>query len=618
MKKLTKQEGQSPAIALQNIEKLKQLFPDLVTEGKIDFDAFRESFGEFIDEREERYSFTWHGKSRARQIAQTPSAGTLLPCPEESVNWDKTKNIFIEGDNLEALKLLQKSYHREVKMIYIDPPYNTGKEFIYPDKYQDNLDTYLKYTGQVDAEGLKLSANSEVSGRYHTNWLNMMYPRLKLARNLLRDDGLIFVSIDDNEVHNLRHLLDEIFGPENFQGHIHWRRRHNQPNDPSKMIALVAEHVLAYARDSAAFKEAGVGKIALTGSFTNPDNDARGPWASKPWKVGSGQSGSRYKIRSPEGRVFDESWMGEQSTFQSLAAESRIVWPKGKSGHPRKKYYEKEREAEGQCATNWWPHDRFGHNQGASSRLAELMGEKQVFDNPKPVELILNLMNIANVKAGDTILDFFAGSATTFEAVLEHGHSARSILVQLPEQLEASNSSQSTGLAFCEKHRIQPNIAALSRERMRRAGNAQEAGDDNDVGFRVFKLANSNIKTWDADFENVGQQLFDAIDNIKPERSQQDVLFELLLKYGLDLSTITEERLIEGKKVFVVGAGALVVCIAPAIALDVVQGIADLKTELAPEVMRVVFRDSGFENDVVKANAVQVLKQSGIEDVKSL
>ncbi len=224
IKKLTKVDGSSPDVVADNIEKLREIFPEVFADGYIDFDALKQTLGEYVDDREERYSFTWHGKSRARQIAQMPSAGTLRPCPEESVNWDTTKNIFIEGDNLEVLKLLQKSYHRKVKMIYIDPPYNTGKEFIYPDKWQDNLDTYLRYTGQLDDEGFKVSANAETSGRYHTNWLNMMYPRLKLARNLLRDDGVIAVSIDDNEVHNLRHLLDEIFGPENFLTAVVWQK----------------------------------------------------------------------------------------------------------------------------------------------------------------------------------------------------------------------------------------------------------------------------------------------------------------------------------------------------------------------------------------------------------
>ncbi len=250
MKKLTKEDGSSPDVVADNIEKLHEIFPEVFADGHIDFDALKQTLGEYVDDREERYSFTWHGKSRARQIAQMPSTGTLRPCPEESVNWDTTKNIFIEGDNLEVLKLLQKSYHRKVKMIYIDPPYNTGKEFIYPDKWQDNLETYLRYTGQVDDKGFKLSVNSETSGRYHTKWLNMMYPRLRLARNLLRDDGTIFVSIDDNEFHNLRHLMDEVFGLENFQGAIVVQA--NKRGQTYKDIAKTHEYLLVYGREDQA------------------------------------------------------------------------------------------------------------------------------------------------------------------------------------------------------------------------------------------------------------------------------------------------------------------------------------------------------------------------------
>ena len=245
MDKLTRENGSSPNVTADNIERLREIFPEVFADGRVDFDALKQTLGEYVDDQEERYSFTWHGKSRARQIAQMPSSGTLRPCPDESVNWDTTKNIFIEGDNLEVLKLLQKSYHRKVKMIYIDPPYNTGKEFIYPDKWQDNLDTYLRYTGQVDDEGFKLSANSEMSGRYHTNWLNMMYPRLKLARNLLRDDGAIFVSIDDHEVHNLRLVMDEVFGPENHAATFVWKRKAGGGDD-STHVATEHEYALCY------------------------------------------------------------------------------------------------------------------------------------------------------------------------------------------------------------------------------------------------------------------------------------------------------------------------------------------------------------------------------------
>ena len=273
MDKLTPKDGETLDVVGENIKRLRELFPEVFVDGSIDFDALKQTLGSYVDDREERYSFTWHGKRRARRIAQMPSAGTLLPCKEESVNWDTTQNIFIEGDNLEVLKLLQKSYHRKVKMIYIDPPYNTGNEFIYPDKYQDNLDTYLKYTGQVDDEGFKLSANTETGGRYHTNWLNMMYPRLKLARNLLRDDGVIFVSIDDNEVHNLRLLMDEIFGPENFIACFVWKSRQNRDNRSKTGASIDHEYILSYGRRIR-------GAARKTDQYSNPDSDPRGPWTS--------------------------------------------------------------------------------------------------------------------------------------------------------------------------------------------------------------------------------------------------------------------------------------------------------------------------------------------------
>jgi adenine-specific DNA-methyltransferase len=639
MKKFTgaDPETKSADIVERNIDRLKKLFPDVFTEGKVDFDALKETLGEYIDDRQEKYSFTWNGKSLARRIAQTPSTGTLRPCPKESVNWDTTQNLFIEGDNLEVLKLLQKSYHKKVKMIYIDPPYNTGGDYIYPDDFRDNIKNYLELTGQKDSEGRTLSTNAETSGRYHTDWLNMMYPRLKLAKNLLRDDGVIFISIDDCEIANLRKLCDEVFDEENFEGSIHWRRRHNQPNDPTKMIGLVAEYIIAYSRNKPFLKQSGVGKLELTGDFSNPDKDPRGDWASKPWKVGSDQSGSRYKITTPTGKVLDEEWMGEESTFESLLKDKRIIWPNGGDGAPRKKYFKFEREAEGQCATNWWPHDRFGDNQGANAEMAELMGAKNVFSNPKPSQLIKNLIALSNAKEHDIILDFFAGACTTFHASLICDLKVHCICVQLPEPLDPNNKDQKAGYDFCVSHDLMPNIAEIGKERMRRvikkiaeekaAIAKKEKGklpgmtstaSALDLGFKVFKLDSSNIKEWDADFDNLEHALLNAVENIKHDRKEADVLYELLLKYGLDLAVPIQKRTISGKDVYIIGAGALIVCLADKIGLDVVEGIAKMKNEFKPEVMRVVFKDAGFKDDVVKTNAVQILRQAEIDDVKSL
>jgi len=372
-------ETRSVDMLAGNIEQLKVLFPEVITEGPngsaVNIDVLKMLVGDnTVTDCDEKYGLNWQGKRRARQFTLTSSTGTLRPCFEDSVDWDTTQNLMIEGDNLEVLKLLQKSYAGKVKLIYIDPPYNSGNDLVYLDNFQDNIQNYLELTGQTE-NGRKITSNTEASGRFHTDWLNMMYPRLKLARSLLRLDGLLFVSIDDGEVAHLRALLDEIFGEENFEGHIHWRRRHNQPNDPTKMLALVAEHILAYARDKVAFKAAGVGKIALTGGFSNPDKDPRGDWASKPWKVGSDQSGSRYTITTPSGRVYEEEWMGERTTYEVLLADNRIIFPDNGNGAPRKKYFKFEREQEGQSATNWWPHEKFGNNQGANKTMEVLFGE---------------------------------------------------------------------------------------------------------------------------------------------------------------------------------------------------------------------------------------------------
>jgi len=410
--------GNSNDILKDNIAKLRNIFPEIISENQIDFHQLRNILGDYLTDENEKFQFTWSGKNKALQISQTPSLGTLRPDVKDSKNWQETENLYFEGNNLEVLKLLQKTYHNSIKMIYIDPPYNDGNDVIYEDDFKDNLKNYLAYTGQIDEKGSPLSTNKETSGRFHTNWLNMMYPRLRLAKNLLKNDGVIFISIDDNEVENLKKICNEIFGEENFEGHIHWRRRHNQPNDPTKMIALVAEHILAYAKSSKELKESGVGKVGLTGDFSNPDNDPRGNWASKPWKVGSGQSGSPYTITTPTGISYTEEWMGDENTYEELLKDSRIYFPNNGDGLPRKKYYEFEREQEGQCATNWWPHELFGHNQEGSAELEELFEVKQIFNNPKPTKLIENLIKIANVKSDDIVLDFFGGSSTTAHAVM--------------------------------------------------------------------------------------------------------------------------------------------------------------------------------------------------------
>ena len=389
----------------KNIAKLAESFPNCVTESQdergnvkksIDFDLLRQELSDnLVEGGQERYRLDWPGKKQALLTANRPIAKTLRPCRKESPDFDNTKNLFIEGDNLNALKLLQESYLGKVKMIYIDPPYNTGNDFIYKDDFSESTEEYLVRSGQKNGNGERLVTNTDANGRFHSDWCSMMYPRLKIARNLLRDDGVIFISIDDGELSNIKKICDEIFGEKNFEGHIHWRRRHNQPNDTTKMIGLVAEHILAYVRDTSGLKKSGVGKIGITGQFSNPDNDTRGDWASKPWKVGSGQNGSRYEIEMPNGEKITEEWMGDKSTYLRLLKDKRIIFS-SKGNGPRKKYFKIEREKEGQCATNWWDHDKFGSNQLGSSALASLFDKnKNIFTNPKPDKLITNLKNLS-------------------------------------------------------------------------------------------------------------------------------------------------------------------------------------------------------------------------------
>jgi len=627
---MEKMDGKTMDIVAENVGKLKELFPEAFTEGKVDFEALKEVLGTFVDDRDERYSFTWNGKSKARMIAQTPSTGTLRPCKEESVDWDSTQNIFIEGDNLEVLKLLQKSYHKKVKMIYIDPPYNTGKDFVYKDNFKDNIKNYKEITGQVDGEGRNLSNNPETSGRYHTDWLNMMYPRLKLARNLLKDDGVIFISIDDNEISNLRKMCDEVFGEENFEALVSWRRRHNQPNDKSKMIAKVAEYIVVYARSSIQLKQLGTyyglplsdERIA---DYKNPDNDPKGPWTSNPWKAAVGRGGSEYILQTPTGKVYDETWYGNNETFEEHIANNRVHWTDSGDGYPRIKIYLDEAIKNGQAGINFFPHEKFGSNQEGSSELQKLLNKEGVFDNPKPLKLLKSLIKLATLKKGDIVLDFFMGSGGIGQAVYElnqEEETERTFLgIQIPELIKKEDKDSKRALEFCIQNKKPASIAEISKERIRRS--AAKIKEENpeyegDLGFKVFKLDSTNIKPWEVDFDLTERTLEDFISNIKTDRREEDVLYEILLKYGLDLTLPITEHAIDRQKVFNIGMGALIICLSDAISLEVVEGIAKLKDELNPEIMRVVFKDSGFKDDVVKTNAVQILKQAGIVDVRSL
>ena len=612
-KMMEKMKLQTLDISHENIARLRELFPECVAEVKdkdgsirlaVDFEQLKSTLGESAESGKERFGLNWPGKAECMRIIQQPSIATLKPDREESVNFDQTENLFIEGDNLEALKLLQKSYFGKVKMIYIDPPYNTGKEFIYPDKYTETLDTYLEYTGQKDSEGRRFSTNTDTQGRYHSNWLNMMYPRLYIAKNLLREDGVIFISIDDNEVSHLRELCNFIFGEENFEGHIHWRRRYNQPNDPTKMLAIVAEHILVYSKDQQFLKTQGVGKIALTGNFKNPDNDPRGPWASKPWKAGSDQSGSRYVIETPTGKKHNEEWMGDQDTFTRLLKDNRIIFLNKNNSAPRKKYYENERTQEGQCATNWWPDNIFGHNPEGNKETEMIFEIKNIFSNPKPTRLVKQIITLSNAQDDDLLLDFFAGSATTAHAVMqlnaEDGGNRKYIMVQLPEPTDEKSEAYKAGYK---------TIADIGKERIRRAAKKiQEKNPDyqGELGFKVFKLSQSNFKVWEGNVDKIDdlqKQLQLHINHINPDSSSEDILYEILLKSGFPLTAKIEKIRLARKDVFSIEDGAMMICLDKKINRAVIDAIAKTNP------LQVIFLDEGFKgNDQLKANAVQTFK----------
>ena len=613
---MDKMDGKTMDIVAENLGKLKELFPEAFNEGKIDFDALKEVLGTFVDDRDERYSFTWNGKSKARMIAQTPSTGTLRPCKEESVDWDTTQNIFIEGDNLEVLKLLQKSYHKKVKMIYIDPPYNTGKDFVYKDNFKDNIKNYKEITGQVDGEGRNLSNNPETSGRYHTDWLNMMYPRLKLARNLLKDDGVIFISIDDNEVSNLRKMCDEIFGEENFIADAIWRSKDNSNND-AKKFSLDHNHTLIFARNSE-WQPNKISDDSKRSHFKNPDNDPRGPYFDgNPLNSPNYRENLTYDLETPQGKTISppkNGWRWSKELMKEKILSGEIKFTSDETSIRRRTYLA---DMQGlPPSTLWIDLEKTGHNRQAKYELLKLLPE-DVFSTPKPVKLVRHILDLVTTdKNEDIILDFFAGSGTSANAVFSQNTSddgnRKYILIQLPETCDPKSEAFKSGYK---------TITEISKERIRRA--AAKIKEENpsyigDLGFKVFKLDSTNIKPWEVDFDLTERTLEDFISNIKPDRREEDVLYEILLKYGLDLTLPISERTIAGKKVFDIGMGALIICLADSISLEVVEGMAKLKEELNPEIMRVVFKDSGFKDDVVKTNAVQILKQAGIVDVRSL
>ncbi|GBG14232.1 adenine-specific DNA-methyltransferase [Novimethylophilus kurashikiensis] len=615
-------ETQSADIVAGNIAQIKALFPELITESAdgttVNIDILKQLVGDkTVTDVEEKYGLNWHGKRRARQLALTPSTGTLRPSPEDSVDWDTTQNLMIEGDNLEVLKLLQKSYAGKVKLIYIDPPYNTGKDFVYPDNFQDNIKNYLELTGQIEG-GQKISSNTEASGRFHTDWLNMMYPRLKLARNLLRDDGVIFISIDDNEDSNLRKLCDEIFGEENFIAQLVWKKKYTG-GQHAKFYADFHEYILVYAKFADAIGDFGIARTdEESEKFIESDEfeKVRGKYYTRPLKSNLEERKTLiYPITMPDGNVLTTQWLVSKERFEREFAEKRIVFRQKNNGEWQvyKKYYQLDGGGKTKPPSLI---DRFPNTE-AKSELKELFdvqeGRDNVFYTVKPIKLIRHLLE-PFLGSDDICLDFFAGSGTTGQVIYEMNSSdkgkRRFILVQLPEPLDNNLNT----------------IAELTKERLRRATTkikSENPGWNGDLGFRIFKLDSSNIRSWEADRENLANSLFDATEHLKSDRTEQDILFELLLKLGLDLTVPMETKVIAGMNVYSIGAGALIVCLVDKIASSDVEalstGIVAWHVELSPVVdTQLVFRDSAFADDAAKANCTAILQQHGLVNVRSL
>ena len=622
MKRITEQDPQSrsPDLVAENIAQLADLFPEACTEGKVDFTVLRELLDDSVDETEEKYGLNWHGKRRARRLALTPSTGTLRPCPEESVEWDSTQNLMIEGDNLEVLKLLQRSYTNKVKLIYIDPPYNTGKDFVYRDNYKDGIRNYLRITGQLDENGDKLCSNSDASGRFHTNWLNMMYPRLKVARTLLRPDGVMFVSIDENESARLRLICDEIFGEENFVCEFVWKKKSGGGGDVGSVV-IDHEIILCYGRT----EEPGITNdpcAQVTTTYNKRDADGQRYSLDRLDKQSLGyQKSLDFPIEGPDGRTYivehkdpDHKvarWRWSKDTVQARYDELVFKWP-----YIYTKNYEKKNGAKPRSLL---VDERFGRTRTGKTDLKGLF-DVDVMDFPKPVKLMTHLLNLA-AHDGDIVMDFFAGSCPLGQAVLERTEEAtekpiRFILVQLQEPVVSdSQSGRNASELGCS------TVSDIGKERLRRT--IAKVTSESTQGFRVFKLDSSNIRAWDPDRTDMAGSLLDYIDHIKPDRSEDDLFYELLLKLGYDLCAPVEQREIAGKRVNAIGNGALVTCLSESIkdseVDELILGIAAWRDEMDEvDDLTVFFRDSAFEDDVAKSNVVEILRQHDIKDVRSL
>ncbi|MGW8185358.1 MAG: site-specific DNA-methyltransferase [Candidatus Moraniibacteriota bacterium] len=609
--------GKTQDIVSENISKLKEIFPEAFEEGKIDFDVLKKVLGESVDSEKERYSFSWHGKSDAIKMSLKQSTGTLRPQKAESKDWDTTKNLFLEGDNLEVLRILQSSYRGKVKIIYIDPPYNTGNDFVYSDNFTDNIKNYKEKIGDT------MKANSDSSGRYHTNWLNMMYPRLRLAKNLLTDEGVIFISIDDNEVVNLRKICDEVIGEDNFVAQLVWKKKYTGGKHTNGYVDL-HEYILVYAKNINELQEIGILRPDDEKEKFNEEDEFindRGKFYVRPLKSNLELRPTLiYPITAPDGSILKTQWLVARDTYEKFLAEKRVEFRKKKNGSYQiyRKYYENDGSGiiKPPSLIEKYP------NNDAKIELKKLFeiteGRDNLFYTVKPTNLLRHLFEPFCNSECDIILDFFAGSATTAHAVMQinanDGGNRKFIMVQIPEATPDDSEAKKTGYR---------TIADIGKERIRRAGEKimQEKKDKEgglfkddaeklDIGFKVFTLDETNFVEWDENTKDVEGELLKSLESIKSDRSQEDALYEVLLKYGIDLATPIEESDILGKKVYSLANNYLLICLEKELSLDVIKQIAILKPS------RVVFYDDGFADDNIKANAEQTLKQNGVEDIR--
>lgn len=627
-------EAKSADLIAENVAKLRALFPELVaetvSEGKtsiaLNVDILKQLIGDATtSDAEERYGLNWNGKRKARHIALTPSAGTLRPFPSESVGWSNTENLMIEGDNLEVLKLLQKSYSGKVKLIYIDPPYNTGKDFVYPDNFHDSIRNYLELTGQMEG-GAKLSSNTDASGRFHTDWLNMIYPRLRLARSLLQENGVVFVSIADHEIHNLRSVMNEIFGEENFIAAVIWQKVFS-PKNSARHFSEDHDYIVVYAKNAETWSPRLLPRTEeMEARYANPDDDERGPWTSGDLSARNYYGEGTYSVTCPSGRVIDGPppgtyWRVSKAKFLELDKDRRIWWGADGSNMPRLKRFLSEVKS-GRVPQTLWTYSEVGHTQEAKKELIATVNfpnSDVVFDTPKPTRLLRRILQIATAPdSHDLVVDFFAGTGSTMDAVFqqnaEDGGNRRCILVQLPEPLPGGEVAGWSSIADITKARL---VGAGKRQKEAAASSAV------DVGFRVFKLDTSNIRTWNPNPSDLSGSLFANLEHIEPGRTSDDLLYEVILKLGLDLCVPIDCQKIGSKTVHSIGGGSLMACLEESIGIEdaeiLAMGIVNWRERqgTAGETTT-VFRDSAFENDVAKSNLAAILEQHGIKHVRSL